>query len=177
MSEEGLLLHSFEWVMGPVSSSCHGITTVGPQHFENCLTGTFSYVSTVSLAPFSKSTLSQGHLPLCDIHTYTHTQPRNFQSLFVNKIWIDPTWLVGGKNLVDFFLHMTSAFPRHSCRTSLQCTQGAHQFPIFFFALPCSCTQQPVILIAVYPFATASCTSKFQQQTLLINWSNHPLLL
>jgi len=28
-----------------------------------------------------------------------------------------------------------------------QCTQGAHQFPIFFFALPCSCTQQPVNFI------------------------------
>jgi len=57
--------------------------------FKHCLTGTISYVRTVSLAPFFNSTLSQGHLPLCDIHTYT--QPHHFQSLFLNKIWIDPT--------------------------------------------------------------------------------------
>jgi len=86
---------------------------VSPQHFQNwclthdwhlsifkhCLTGTFCYVSTVSLAPLFESKLSQGHLPLCDIHAYI--QPRHFQSLlnpfwvpFVNKIWIDPTWLI-----------------------------------------------------------------------------------
>jgi len=58
--------------------------TVSPHHFwellsdshlstfKHCLTGTFSYVSAVSLAPFSKSTLSEGHLPLCDMHTCTH---------------------------------------------------------------------------------------------------------
>jgi len=37
-------------------------------------------------------------------------------------------------------------------------------------------SQQPVILIAVYPFTTAYCTSKFQQYTLLIILLNHPLL-
>jgi len=82
------------------------------------MTGTFPCLSTVSLAPFVmgalshwhlffKSTLSQGHLPLCDIHTYTHTHTHTttpflvtfwitFGVPFVNKIWIDPTWLVGG---------------------------------------------------------------------------------
>jgi len=72
---------------------------VSPQHFWNwcpthdwdlstfkhCLTGTFCHVSTVSLAPFFNSTLSQGHLPLCDIHT--HTQPRHFQSL-LSHVWV-----------------------------------------------------------------------------------------
>ena len=32
--------------------------------------------------------------------------------------------------------------PHHSCRTSLPCTQGAHDFPLLFFVLPCSCSQQ-----------------------------------
>jgi len=63
----------------------------------------------------------------------------------------------------------------YRCDSSMSLLQN--QFPILFFALPCSCTQQPVILITAYPFTTAFCTSKFQQQTLLINWSNHPLLL
>jgi len=35
-----------------------------------CLAGTFSYVSTVSLAPLLTSTLSHWHLPLCETHTH-----------------------------------------------------------------------------------------------------------
>jgi len=55
----------------PLFSMLDVTDVVSPQHFENCLTGTFSYVSTVSLAPYFKSMLSQGHLPLCDMHTTT----------------------------------------------------------------------------------------------------------
>ena len=39
----------------------------------NCPIGTFSHVSTVSLTPLFKSTLSHWHLPLCDTHTCMHT--------------------------------------------------------------------------------------------------------
>jgi len=78
---------------------------------------------TVSPAPFLMwalshwhllftSLLSQGHLPLCDI------QPRHFKSLFshflvpfVNKIWVDPTWLVGG-NFQHDLAPYTSATPQ-----------------------------------------------------------------
>ena len=41
-----------------------------PNIFENCLIGTFRHASTVSLLLFLKSTLSQGHLPLCATHTH-----------------------------------------------------------------------------------------------------------
>jgi len=59
---------------------------------KHCLTGTFSYVSTVSLVPLFKSTLSQGHSPYVTcMHTAT--------PLLVNKIWTDPTWPVGGNSL------------------------------------------------------------------------------
>jgi len=40
--------------------------------FKRCLTGTFCHESMVSLAPFFKSTLSQGHLPSCDMHAHMH---------------------------------------------------------------------------------------------------------
>jgi len=46
------------------------------------MTGTFPYLSTVSLAPFFKSTLSQGHLPLCDMHTHNHAIFGHFLSPF-----------------------------------------------------------------------------------------------
>jgi len=52
------------------------------------MTGTFPCLSTVSLAPFVvwarffKSTLSQGHLPLCDMHATTPF------SVTLNPFWI-----------------------------------------------------------------------------------------
>jgi len=92
-------LRNFQvWVPGQLEGWClwsHWVPLMwfAPNIFENWLASTFPYVSTVSLAPLFRSTLSHGHLPLCDIHTYTHTTT----PLLVNKIWIDPTWLVGGK--------------------------------------------------------------------------------
>jgi len=77
---------------------------LAPNIFENCLTGTFPYVSTVSLAPFLMWALSHWHLHLnqhcprgtspCVTHMHTTT---SFLVTFVNEIWTDPTWPVGGK--------------------------------------------------------------------------------
>jgi len=76
-----------------------------PNIFENCLTGIFPYLSTVSLAPFLTWALSHWHLYLnqhCprDTSPYvTHMCTCNCATFF-NKIWIDPTWLVGGNSLL-----------------------------------------------------------------------------
>jgi len=76
-----------------------------PNIFANCLTGTFPYVSTVSLAPFLMWALSHWHLYLnqhcprgtSPFVTYMHTHMHTTTQLFY-KIWIDPSWLVGGGN-------------------------------------------------------------------------------
>jgi len=53
---------------------------------KHCVTGTFSHVSTFSLAPLFESTLFHGHPPLCDIHACAHahmhaTNEKNQQNL------------------------------------------------------------------------------------------------
>jgi len=48
--------------------------------FKHCLTGTFSHVSTVSLAPFLIQHCPRGNFPYVTC-MHTHMQPRHFQSL------------------------------------------------------------------------------------------------
>jgi len=57
---------------------------------KNCLTDTFSFFSTVSLAPLFESTLSCWHLPLCDGHTCTHTCVQTPTKLQTNKTFLNP---------------------------------------------------------------------------------------
>ena len=70
-----------------IDNQLDATAVVCPQHFwelshrhlstcKHCLTGTFSHVSTVSLAPLFESALFQGHLPFCDMHECM--QPHHF---------------------------------------------------------------------------------------------------
>jgi len=114
--------------------------------FKDCLTGTFCYVSTVSLTPFLNQLCPRGTFPYVTcMHAHNHAifSPFwvPFESLlspfwvpFVNKIWIDPTWLVGG-NLDR--PHLTS-YPfvgfgpcmaqNQQCYRGLQCAKHGVQF-------------------------------------------------